>query len=57
MEQSPFREANSHSASQEIPCLLWNLKAHYHIHKNLPVVTILSQMNPIRNLPSTTRSP
>jgi len=24
MEQSPFSEANSHSACQEITCLLWN---------------------------------
>jgi hypothetical protein len=22
-------EADSHSASREIPCLLWNLKVHY----------------------------
>jgi len=28
MDQSPSSEANSHSASQEIPCLLWNLKVH-----------------------------
>jgi hypothetical protein len=28
MEQSPW-EANSHLASQEIPCLLWNLKVYY----------------------------
>jgi len=24
MGQSPLWEANSHSASQEIPCVLWN---------------------------------
>jgi hypothetical protein len=29
MEQSPW-EAKSHSASQEIPCLLLKLKFHYH---------------------------
>jgi hypothetical protein len=28
MEQSPSREANSHTAGQEIPILLWNLKVH-----------------------------
>jgi len=28
MEQIPSSEANSHSASQEIPSLLWNPKVH-----------------------------
>jgi hypothetical protein len=32
MEQSPFWEANSHSASQEIPCLLRKEKIHYPVH-------------------------
>jgi hypothetical protein len=34
MEQSPSCEANSHSASQEILCLLWNTKVCYHVHKS-----------------------
>ena len=29
MEQSPSRETNRSSASQEIPHILWNPKAHY----------------------------
>jgi hypothetical protein len=32
MEQSPSREANSHSARQKIPRLLWNQKLHYNVH-------------------------
>jgi hypothetical protein len=38
IEQSPSLKANSHSATQEIPCLLWNLKIHYCVHKGLPLV-------------------
>jgi hypothetical protein len=35
MELRP-READSHSASQEIPCLLWNLKVHYLVQDPSP---------------------
>jgi hypothetical protein len=49
MEQSPW-EADSHLASQEITRLLWNTKVHYRVYKNRPLVSILSQMNPVLTL-------
>jgi len=44
MEQSPFWEANRFSASQEIPCVLWNPKLHSRIYKSSPPVPILRQI-------------
>ena len=52
MEQSPSWEANLFSASQEIPCILWNSKAHYLIYKFPQPVLILSQINPVHASPS-----
>jgi len=49
MQQSPSWEADRFSASQEIPCFLWDPKVHYRIHKRLPPVPILRQLDPIHS--------
>jgi len=49
MEQSPSWEANQFSASQEIPCILWDSKVRYHIHKCPP--TSLPWANSIQSIP------
>jgi hypothetical protein len=40
IEQSPPSKANCHSTSQKIPCLIWNQKFHYCVHKSLPLIPL-----------------
>jgi len=51
MVEGPSSKANSHSASQETPRLLWNHKAHYRVHKSPPLVATLSHMNLVHTFP------
>jgi hypothetical protein len=51
MEQSPSWEADSYSASQEIPRLSLNPNVYCRFRKIPPLVPILSQINPVHTIP------
>jgi hypothetical protein len=53
MDQSPSWEDNNHSASQEIPHLLWNAKVHDHVHKSpYSLPTYSSKLNATKEIPA-----
>jgi hypothetical protein len=52
MELSTTRDAISCARTWEIPRILWSPKVNYHIHKNSPLVPILSQNNPVNTTAS-----
>jgi len=50
IQQNSSCEAYSHCACQEIFHLLLNQTVHYHVFKSLPLIPVLSQMNPVHFL-------
>jgi len=46
MGRSSSSKVKSHSASQEIPHLLWKPKVRYRVHNSLPLAPLLSQIHP-----------
>jgi len=51
VEQSSSWETNRLSVTQEILGILWNPTIHYLVHNSLPLVPVLSHMNPLNALP------
>ena len=50
LDQISSWEAYSSSAIQVTPSILWNPKAHCHVHKRQKPILILSQINPVHTL-------
>jgi hypothetical protein len=51
-ELSRSQEAASCAATQGLPNILWYLKVHHCVHKRLPQVILLSQINGVHITPS-----
>jgi hypothetical protein len=51
MSLTPCLEAASCAATKELPSTLWNPNIRYRLHKNPPLVPIMSEINPIHTSP------
>ena len=51
MEKISSWEASSSLVSTEIPRILWNPNVPHSVYKILPLVPILSHINPVHSLP------
>jgi hypothetical protein len=48
---SPSREVASCASTQVLPNILWKLKVYNRVHKSLPLVRSLNQINPVYTTP------